>query len=99
MCDSDHVFYKGADMKKEKLTIDPQYLVDKSGKKTGVFLDMKTFENILEYVEDEYFAKEAMKILQSDYEVLDFRKANKKTLDKIKVKKRFLDHDQGVVKK
>lgn len=74
-------------MKKEKLTIDPQYLVDKAGKKTAVMLDIKTFENILEYVEDEYFGKQAAKLLQEDYEVLDFRKVNKKVLQAAKAKK------------
>lgn len=74
-------------MKKEKLTIDPQYLINKSGKKTAVMLDIKTFENLLEYVEDEYFGKQATKLLKEDYEVLDFRQANKKVLQAIKSKK------------
>jgi hypothetical protein len=67
-------------MKKEKLTIDPQYLINKAGKKTAVILDMKTFENILEYVEDDYFGKQAANILLEDDEVLDFRQVNNKIL-------------------
>lgn len=74
-------------MKKEKLTIDPQYLINKSGKKTAVVLDIKTFESMLEYVEDEYFGKQAAKLLKEDHEVLDFRKANKKVLQVAKPKK------------
>lgn len=74
-------------MKKEKLTINPQYLINKSGKKTAVMLDIKTFETLLEYVEDEYFGKQATKLLKEDYEVLDFRQANKKVLQARKSKK------------
>jgi hypothetical protein len=75
-------------MKKEKLTIDPQYLINKAGKKTAVVLDMKTFENILEYVEDDYFGKQAANILLEDDEVLNFRQVNKKTLQAKKVSKK-----------
>ncbi len=69
-------------MKKEKLHIDPEYVIDSSGKKTAVILDVKIFEAMLEYVEDEYFAKEALARLKEDDEVLDFYQANKKILDK-----------------
>lgn len=73
-------------MKKEKLTIDPQYLINKAGKRTAVMLDIKTFESMLEYLEDDYFGKQAAKLLQEDYEILDFRKANKKVLQVAKSK-------------
>lgn len=74
-------------MKKEKLTINPQYVIDKFGEKTAVMLDIKTFESLLEYIEDEYFGKQALKILQEEYEVLDFCKTNKKVLESVKSKK------------
>ena len=48
---------------------------------------MKTFENILEYVEDEYFGRQAAKLLQEDYEVIDFSQANKRVLQTKKSKR------------
>jgi hypothetical protein len=44
-------------------TITPQYIVDSTGKKTSVVLDMKTFNLIMEDLEDLYDIREAEKIL------------------------------------
>ena len=44
-------------------TITPQYIVDDSGKRTSVILDMKTFNLIMEDLEDLYDIREAEKIL------------------------------------
>ncbi|OGB86287.1 hypothetical protein A3J41_01535 [candidate division TM6 bacterium RIFCSPHIGHO2_12_FULL_38_8] len=52
--------------KKESLNIAPQYVTDISGKKTAVLIDIKTFENILEQLEDRYFGQKAEKALQDD---------------------------------
>lgn len=72
-------------MKKQNSTLDleisPQYLVDESGKKTGVLLDIATFEQIIESLEDFYFGLEAMQALQED-EHIDFAEANKDILPK-----------------
>lgn len=41
----------------------PQYIVDNTGKKTSVVLDLKTFNLIIEDLEDLYDIREAEKIL------------------------------------
>ena len=43
-------------MKPSLSEIAPQYIIDESGKKTGVILDIKTFEKLVEEIEDVYFA-------------------------------------------
>lgn len=63
----------------KKIEIEPRYIVDNSGKKKEVILNIKTFEKILEQLEDMYLAREAQKALQED-EFIDFEEANKKTL-------------------
>ncbi len=68
--------------KKHPLTIAPQYLIDDLGKKTAVQLDIKTFENMLEMLEDAYFGAKAEQALQEDDEILDFHKTYKKILKK-----------------
>ncbi len=44
--------------------ITPQYIIDKSGKKTGVILDILAFEQLLE---DIYFGSIAHKVLQEEF--------------------------------
>jgi predicted DNA-binding protein len=46
--------------------ITPQYIIDKSGKKTGVILDIITFEQLIEEVEDMYFGTIAHNALQKE---------------------------------
>jgi hypothetical protein len=41
----------------------PQYIVDDKGNKTSVVLDLKTFTNMVEELEDLYDAIEAEKVL------------------------------------
>lgn len=43
--------------------ITPQYIIDSTGKKTSVVLDLKTFNLIMEDLEDLYDIREAEKIL------------------------------------
>jgi len=45
-------------------TIKANYIVDKQGKKTGVILDIKFFNALLEKLEDLYDIAEAEKVLQ-----------------------------------
>ena len=70
-------------MKKQASTLEisPQYIVDESGKKTGVLLDIATFEQMVESLEDFYFGLEAAQALQED-EYIDFQEANKDILRK-----------------
>lgn len=44
-------------------TITPQYIIDSEGKKNSVVLDVKTFESMIEELEDLYDIIEAEKIL------------------------------------
>lgn len=67
-------------MKKQMLNIVPQFIVDKTGKKTGVLLDMATFEQLLEKVEELYLGLEAEQILEDESEFQDFGKLKKKLL-------------------
>lgn len=68
-------------MKKEILEISPRYIVDSSGKKTEVILDVSTFERLLESLEDLHFGLQAEKTLKEG-EFIDFDEANKKILKK-----------------
>jgi hypothetical protein len=64
---------KGINMLKNKALlskITPQYIIDKSGKKTGVILDILAFEQLLEEIEDIYFGSIAHKALQKDDEYI-----------------------------
>lgn len=46
-------------MKKYPLEISPRYIVDDLGKRTEVILDIPTFEQMLESLEDSYFGLRA----------------------------------------
>ncbi len=46
--------------------IRPQYILDQTGNKTAVILDIVTFENILEALEDNYLAKIGTQILATE---------------------------------
>jgi len=58
--------------------ITPQYIIDKSGKKTGVILDMPAFEQLLEEIEDIYFGSIAHKALQEEKDYIDHSEVKKK---------------------
>ncbi len=45
-------------------SLKPQYIVDKTGKKTAVILDINSFEKLLEEIEDGYFGSLAQKNLE-----------------------------------
>jgi hypothetical protein len=59
-------------------TITPQYIIDKAGKKTGVILDIISFERLLEEIEDIYFGSIAHKILQKENEYISHDDVKKK---------------------
>ncbi len=48
----------------------PQYIVDKSGKKTSVVIDIEKFEQFLDEIEDMYFGLLAKKIVEEDDECI-----------------------------
>jgi hypothetical protein len=58
--------------------ITPQYIIDKAGKKTGVILDILTFEKLLEEIEDLYFGSIAHKALQDEDEYITHEDVKKK---------------------
>ncbi|HJZ23856.1 MAG TPA: hypothetical protein VJ201_05340 [Candidatus Babeliales bacterium] len=64
-------------MKKEDLNISPRYIVDSTGKKTEVVLDISTFEKMLESLEDMYFGLQAEQALDTG-EFIDFDEINKR---------------------
>ncbi len=64
-------------MKKDILEISPTYIVDSTGKKTGVILEISTSERMLERLEDMYFGLKAEQALEEG-EFIDFNEANKK---------------------
>lgn len=67
-------------MKKQILEISPQFIIDRTGKKTGVLLDISTFESMLEKLEELYLGLEAEHILKDEKEFSDFEKLKKKLL-------------------
>jgi predicted DNA-binding protein len=66
-------------MRKDVLKISPRYIVDSMGKKTEVILDISTFEQMLENLEDSYFSLQAEQALEKG-EFIDFDEANKKII-------------------
>lgn len=68
-------------MKRDMLEISPRYIVDSAGKKTEVVLDISTFEQMLESLEDLYFGLQAEKALQEG-DFIDFDEANKEIVKK-----------------
>ena len=53
-------------LKKLLFSIDPQYIVDRAGIKTGVILDITTFEQMIEEIEDMCFGAIAHRALQEE---------------------------------
>ena len=68
-------------MKKNTLYMEPRYIVDSTGKKVEVVLDLSTYEKMVENLEDSYFGEQAERVLE-DGEFIDFDEANKKILKK-----------------
>ena len=58
--------------------ITPQYIIDKAGKKTGVILDIFSFEQLLEEIEDIYFGSIAHKALQEEDDYITHTDVKKK---------------------
>ncbi|MGE0009828.1 MAG: hypothetical protein AB7F19_04740 [Candidatus Babeliales bacterium] len=60
----------------------PQYIVDKSGKKTSVVIDIARFEHFLDEVEDMYLALLAKKTLEEDDEYVSHEDVRRMSGDK-----------------
>lgn len=58
-------------------TLNPQFIVDRSGKKTAVVLDIKDYETLLEEVEDLYLAMLATKALDEETELISHENVKK----------------------
>lgn len=58
-----------------------QYLVDASGKKTAVVIDIKTFEKLLEEIEDIYFTALAEVALEKETEEISHKEAKRRLLE------------------
>jgi len=61
--------------------MEPRYIVDSTGKKVEVVLDLSTYEKMVENLEDSYFGEQAERALEEG-EFIDFDEANKKILKK-----------------
>lgn len=68
-------------MKKPMIEISPKYIVDSTGKETEVVLDITTFEQMLEYLEDIYFGIKAEKAL-AEGEFVKFDEIKRKSAKK-----------------
>jgi hypothetical protein len=67
--------------KQSNVEITPQFIVDKAGKKTGVILDIATFEQLMEKLEDLYLGTLAKDALKGDVaEFHDFEALKKEWL-------------------
>ncbi len=64
-------------MKPQIPEITPQYIIDKTGKKTGVILDIQTFEKLLSELEDIYFGTMAEAALEKAQEYIDHEEIKK----------------------
>ena len=53
-------------MKSTISTVQAQFIIDNKGKKTGVILDIETFEQMVEELEELYLGKWAEDVLKSD---------------------------------
>jgi len=51
-------------------SLKPQFIIDNEGKKTAVVLDIKSYENFLEEVEDLYLGMLAAQELAGEYELV-----------------------------
>jgi hypothetical protein len=69
-------------MKKNAIDVHPQFIINKTGKKTGVILDIVTFERIMEKLEDSYLVAQAEDVMAHETEYYDLAKVKKKLLSK-----------------
>ncbi len=65
-------------MKPLPLNITPQYIIDKTGKKTGVILDMHSFEKLLEEIEEIYLGALSEAALREAQEYITHDEVKKK---------------------
>jgi PHD/YefM family antitoxin component YafN of YafNO toxin-antitoxin module len=64
-------------MKKSSALPQPQFIVDATGKKTAVVIDIDTFEKLMEKLEDLYLGTSAEEVLENETEFYDFEKVKR----------------------
>ena len=64
-------------MKSPLAELPVQYIYDETGKKTGVFMNIKGFEKLVEDLEDMYLSMKALKALNDETEVISFEEVNR----------------------
>lgn len=67
-------------MKQEFLDIHPQFIVDQNGKKTGVIMNIETFQELIEKIEELYFGSLAQDSLKNEAKFNDFNHFKNKIL-------------------
>ena len=65
-------------MKKITIEPQPQFIINKLGKKTAVILDIKTYERIMEQLEDSYLGALAEQVFKHETKYHDLSKVKKK---------------------
>ncbi|MDR3646537.1 MAG: hypothetical protein P4L22_03275 [Candidatus Babeliales bacterium] len=65
---------------KHIIDIHPQFIVDQNGKKTGVIMNIETFEELIEKIEDLYFGSLAHQNLPDKTKFDDFETFKKNLL-------------------
>ena len=61
-------------------TIKPQYIISEKGQKTAVVIDLKDYENLLEFIEDLEDANDLMKAEREATEFIPYDEFRKKWL-------------------
>ena len=69
-------------MKKTNIEFQPQFIVNKAGKKTAVILDIKTYEKLLEKIEDNYLGTLAEQVFKHETKYHDLSQVKRKLLAK-----------------
>jgi len=75
-------------MKMSAPEISYQYVTNSEGKKTGVILDLKTFETFLEEIEDAYLRVKAMAALDEDEALVSHDDVESRLLKNKRTKKK-----------
>jgi predicted DNA-binding protein len=65
-------------------SLSPQYIVDDTGKRSAVILDVKVYERLLEELEDFYLSRAGEDILSQDEERISIEEVKRNLLDKNK---------------
>ena len=67
-------------MKKNLLDIQPQFIIDQNGKKTGVIMNIEIFEELIQKIEELYFGALAHQSVKDQTKFQDFETFKKNLL-------------------